>query len=218
MRVVALLGLGMDPRAVRNLSALAPIEVHHHIEHQKDESLHDYAIRWGRHLQLKSTDIVLGMSFAGPMALEMAHHFQLKGCILVSTFTGSKELPISHRRALRLGLHRWIPYRFGWWVGKRWARRNQILGQDNAEAIRAIERRTDPQFYRWVIDALGKWHGTVPYHPCLRIHGDHDRILPLKQGAPNVEIVKGNHFLLTTAEGRSAISQKVDTFIRRLAS
>lgn len=218
MRVIALLGLGMDPRAVRNLSSMVAVEVHHHIAQEKDESLHDYALRWGHHLQLKSSDVVLGMSFAGPIALEMAHHFALKGCILISTFTRPKELPASHRRALRLGLHRWIPYRLGWWAGKRWARRNQILGKGNAEAIRAIERRTDPQFYRWVIDALGKWPGTMPYDPCLRIHGEQDRVLPLKQGTPNVEVVKGNHFLLTTAEGRTAISEKVDAFIRKLAS
>ncbi len=218
MQVIALLGLGMDPRAAKRLSELVPVKVHYQIPHEPGESLHDYALRWGHHLQLHREDIVIGMSFAGPIALELAHHFRLRGCILISTFTRPDELPVVHRQALRWGLHRWIPYRLGWWIGRRWAMRNGIIAPDNARAINAIERKTDPSFYRWIIDALGKWPGVDPYNPSLRIHGTGDHIFPLPSSVPDIFFVEGNHFLLSRAQGRIAIREKVDAFIRKLAS
>ena len=218
MRVVALIGLGMDPRAVRRISSLVPVEVHHQIPHLRGESISEYAHRWAHHLQLGHDDLIMGMSFAGPIAMEMAKLYNLRGCILISTFTTPQELPAIHRRALNWGLHRWIPYRLGWWLGKRWARRNAILGKGNNVAIEAIERRTNPEFYRWIIDALGKWPGTEACGVSLRIHGTEDKILPINSETPGVEFIVGNHFLLTTAAGRLAISEKVDSFIRILAS
>ncbi|QTN39539.1 hypothetical protein HZ996_10450 [Cryomorphaceae bacterium] len=218
MRVVALLGLGMDARAVKQLSSLVNIEVHHQIPQEPQESLRAYALRWGHHLQLQAGDVVIGMSFAGPMALEMTDHFKLAGCVLLSTFVTPEELPKIHRRALRLGLHHWIPYRLGWWLGKRWARRKAILDPKNARAIAAIERKTDPSFYRWVIDALGKWEGTESSYPQLRIHGLGDRVLPLDTSTTGVEFLEGNHFLLADSSARRAMQLKIDAFLGNLAS
>ena len=218
MRVLALLGLGMDARSVKELSSLVNIEVHHQIPQEPQENLKAYAHRWGHHLQLQAGDVVIGMSFAGPIALEMVHHFKLAGAVLLSTFVTPEELPKIHRHALRLGLHHWIPYRLGWWLGKRWARRKAILGPKNAKAIAAIERKTDPSFYRWVIDALGKWEGIEQASPQLRIHGFEDRVIPLDKSTSGVEFLVGNHFLLVDPSARRAMQTKIDAFLSNLAS
>ena len=217
MRIVALVGLGMSPRLVARISEGHSIEVAPSLIHTKKESLKEYARRWADQLDLASEDIIVGFSFAGPIALEMANYKDLSGCVLVSTFRSPGEMPALHRKALQLGVHNWIPYSFGWKIGLWWAKRKGIMDARNRKSIQAIQRETPPDFYRWVLESLKNWKGAQPSCPVLRLHGTHDRIIPVSKDTSGVEFIPGNHFLLSSREALLLIQKKVDTFISNVA-
>lgn len=218
MRIVALVGLGMNPRAVSNISDRFQIEVAPTLDHHKHETLKSYARRWADELRLNSDDVVIGFSFAGPVALEMAQYKRIKGCILISTFADPKELPEFQRRALNLGLHKWIPYSLGWKLGEWWAKKKGVIHGENKKAVAAIQRATRPQFYRWVLEGLKNWEGTQPSCSVLRLHGTDDHIIPIASNTTDTFFIEGNHFLLSSREALKAIQERVDLFLSRLAS
>lgn len=218
MRIVALVGLGMNPRAVSNISDQFEIEVAPTLDHEKHETLKSYARRWADELELCADDVVIGFSFAGPVALEMAQYKNLKGCILISTFADPNELPDFQRRALNLGLHRWIPYSFGWKLGAWWAKRKGIIHGKNKKAVAAIQRETRPQFYRWVLEGLKNWEGTQPSCATLRLHGTDDHIISIASNTSDTFFIEGNHFLLSNRAALMAVQKRVDPFLSRLAS
>ncbi len=217
MRIVALVGLGMSPKQVARISKKYPVEIAPSLVHEHHETLTNYAHRWADQLQLTSEDILIGFSFAGPIALEIASYKGSKGCILVSTFGSPSEMPSVHRKALQLGLHKWIPYSIGWKFGTWWAKRKGILTVQNKRSIHAIQRETPPEFYRWVLEELKNWEGAQPSCAVLRLHGTHDRIIPVSEGTPGVDFIPGNHFLLSSREALLLIQDKVDTFISNVA-
>jgi pimeloyl-ACP methyl ester carboxylesterase len=174
------------------------------------ELLSDYAKRWSKFLHLKPGVCLIGVSFGGMVALEMAKWVKPKAVILIGSCRSSKDVPFILRMAGSLPI--WP------WVGKGFTRifprvSGWFLGAETQEQSRLLIRmylETPNDFLNWTVDAIRGWTGV----PALRskvyhIHGDKDHLIPVRNIRPNQMVQGGGHLINLTH------SKQVNNFIKK---
>jgi pimeloyl-ACP methyl ester carboxylesterase len=101
MRILLITGFALDKRAFAPLDLPPEFETFDLIPPLRREGLREYALRMAREMDLKSGDIVGGVSFGGMLALEMARAVPVRGLILIASAT--------HPRLIRRRFRMWAP-------------------------------------------------------------------------------------------------------------
>ena len=129
-------------------------------------------------------DVVVGHSLGGMVACEISALRELQQLILVSSARNPEEIS-----ALLAALHPLAsvtPFRFAQLVAAR-------LPGD----LYKMFARSDPAFMRATCRAVFEWPGLRPPYPRIhRIHGRHDRVIPLPREVDR--IVEGGHVIPIT--------------------
>ena len=81
------------------------------IAHRKNESLHDYAVRFADTIHDEQF-ILIGLSFGGMLATEIAGIKKPVKTIIISSVASANELPWYFKRAGKIGLHKALPVTF----------------------------------------------------------------------------------------------------------
>ena len=188
-------GLGADERVFQFLRLQGAVHVLRWLPPQGPaELLAAYAARLAAAVPKGQVCWLVGVSFGGVLALEIAQLRPLARVVLVSSFTGPAELPWLGRLARATGLHYLVPPQLlprlprvaQWFFGVKNGRDYQLLRQ--------ILRDTDLLFTRWAIARLLQWPGR-PTTPAIRIHGTSDRLLP--NGAAHSQYpLPGGHLII----------------------
>jgi len=186
-------GLGADERLfaaqrdIRDIHVIPWIAARH-----PRERLADYAARLAHSVDADAPFDLGGASFGGMVALEIARHLKPQRVFLI----GSCRSPASVApwlRALR-GVPVMRPPRFTISMLARW------FGATSAEHVRLFAEMleaTPLPFLRWACGAILSWSGAAELPmPVRHIHGDHDRIIPVRSVNAD-RIVPGAGHLLT---------------------
>ncbi|AMM52499.1 hypothetical protein TH61_16735 [Rufibacter sp. DG15C] len=212
--VYLLSGLGADERLFHNLKLKHPSpKVIKWIKPEPAESLSHYAQRLLP--QMEPSDqppILVGLSFGGMVAQEIAKLIPVKRVILLSSLADTNALPWHFRLGGFLKLQEWLPFNLAkkWPVPGYW-----LFGVDDPEErklFNSIVQDTDIHFLRWSLTQILKWKHQAKGFEMVVIHGDADKVLPVPQH-PNVHVLKGGEHLvvLNRAEEVSAlINQYLD--------
>lgn len=169
---------------------------------QPNESLNHYCERMAGSLSVTQPCVIGGASFGGIIALEIAKHLNPLAVLLIGSVQEPAHLP-SHVQALRplRGLVNWLPVSLfqqsaaplGSRTGCRLAPHMGGLARQFSEADRTV--------LRWSMRQLLTWsEPPVVTCPVYRIHGDRDRVLPLR-GSPDVIVRGGGHVISLTHAG-----------------
>jgi pimeloyl-ACP methyl ester carboxylesterase len=188
-------GIGADERlfaaqrAVRDVRPIPWIAPAH-----SREPLACYAARLARQLDVDEPFDLGGASFGGMIALELARHRTPQRVFLF----GSARSP----RAVGLLLRalRWlppvIPPRPLQPLVARW------FGATSPEHVRLFVdmlAATPPAFVRWASNAVFSWDGAgelpMPVH---HVHGERDRLIPVRRVHPDCVIAGAGHLLNLT--------------------
>ena len=161
---------------------------------QQNETIENYATRL---LPQIKTDkpILIGLSFAGIMAVEVAKQINTEKIILVASAKTKSEIPFYYRWAGKLGLHDLLPSKLlkqsnfitNWFFGTTSAFEQQLL--------KTILFDTNPVFLKWAINEMVGWRNLTKPENIVHIHGTADRILPFRFIDCNFEIKNGGHFM-----------------------
>ena len=206
-RLVLFSGMGADPRLFGLVRIPeAEIVTPDYLEPAPGETLVQYASRTADDMNIQPDDIVGGVSFGAMVAGEIARQRPVAGLIILGGCLRPERLPRSYRWIERLsplipdfvlGLRSWRPL-------VRW--RFAPLTRD-AETCLIEMALTYPTAQ---IIAFGRmvmgWTGVenVPC-PVLSIHGDWDRIIPVKCAEPDLILKNAGHaFTLTHADQTSS--------------
>jgi pimeloyl-ACP methyl ester carboxylesterase len=214
-RLVLFSGMGGDSRLFRAIRIPeAEIVTPDHTEPAQGETLTQYAARIADSLNIQPADIVGGASFGGMLAGEIAQQREVAGLILLGSCLRPGRLPWSYRWVERVG--RFIPdFVLGlrsWRPLVRWRFAPVTRDAETCLIEMAVSYPTAQirAFCRMVI----AWSGvdSVPC-PVLSIHGDCDRIIPLKCAEPDLILKDAGHaFTLTHADkANSAIREFLRT-------
>jgi len=140
--------------------------------------------------------ILVGLSFGGMVAMEIAKQIPVKKVILISSAKERKELPWFYRFSAKLKLQKILPYTlikrtngFTYWLFGATSAHEKAL-------LKEIFRKTPTTFLKWAINAILTWKNTEIYTHILHIHGDKDRILPYKNVKDTFCITGGGHSMI----------------------
>ncbi len=188
-------GLGADHRAFQ-LMDFGQYEIHHMkwIKPLKKERMEDYALRISSQIT-NDNPVLIGLSFGGMVAMEVAKHIAVKKIILLSSAKTRNELPFYYKWTGRLGFHHLLPESLlthsnaivNWLFGAKSTFEKQVLKQ--------ILSDTDPAFLKWAIHEIVTWRNDTINAGIFHIHGTADRILPIRFTKPDVVVFGGNHLM-----------------------
>jgi len=138
---------------------------------------------------------LIGLSFGGLMAVEVAKQIETEKVILISSAKTKYEIPFFYRFAGQLGLHKLLPTKLlkssnfitNWFFGTNSTFDKQLLKQ--------ILIDTDPTFLKWAIDKVTRWTNKTQTKNLFHIHGTSDRILPFKFVYSSSTIKNGGHLM-----------------------
>ena len=193
-KVYFLGGLGADKRAfsVLDLSFCDPVFVDW-IKPVPRESLSHYATRLRRQIP-EDHPIVVGVSFGGMLACEMAKADPLMKVIIIASNKSANEFPFYLRLGKYFPVYRWLPHT----LIKSWRSLNWMLGvKDKAQRklLSDIVADIDPAFLKWAIDAILHWREKNAPVNVTHIHGTADKLLPFRYVKADYKIQGGTHLV-----------------------
>ena len=159
------------------------------------ETIIDYAKRMGENIK-EENPVLMGLSFGGMMCIEIAKHMQVEKVILISSIKSVKELPGWMKAAGMLRLNRIFPMRSSKFTEAIQNRNLGISSPEEIELVRSYRRNTPQKYMDWAINEVlnwrNSWHPAIVYH----VHGDADRLFPIRKLTPTHVIKGGGHFMI----------------------
>ena len=177
------------------------------IKPEKNESLANYALRLAERIDTSQPFALIGLSFGGMLASEIAKRYKPAVTILISSIPVSTHLPGYFRIAAKLRLHKLVP--IGLLKTASGVKRifTRETSEDKKLILQAI-RESDPAMIRWSMHAILSWKNDCMPQPVCHIHGTSDEVLPIKYTQPTHAINRGGHMLVLTA------AEKVNDIIK----
>jgi len=197
MKAYFIPGLAADKRVFRHIQLpgnftpvflewIAPI---------KDETLPQYAYRLAEQIEINEPFIIIGLSFGGMLAVEIAKKYPAGQLILIASIPSHQHLPGYYRAAYRIGLHHIIGVNL---IKKAvyFKRYFTSESQEDKKMIREMARDMDPRFIRWAIKAIVEWETDDRELVTHHIHGTRDIILPLSFTKAEYTIRGAGHLMI----------------------
>lgn len=177
---------------------------------KENETLQAYALRL-KEAYIPDDAIIVGLSFGGMLATEIAKQFPLSKAILLSSAKTSSELPPYYRIGKLMPFHKWTPYALQKWFMLRIKWLFGISSKQAEQIYEDIIKRSDPRFNTWAVDAILNWKNEIIPRNIVHVHGTRDRILPHKYVNSDFTVKGGGHLMVLEQAG--VISNLIRTII-----
>lgn len=166
------------------------------IEHIPKESLSSYAKRMAEVIT-EDEVIIVGLSFGGIIAQEIAAQQKVKQLILLSSVSAKLQLPVYFRFAGLVHLPEWVPPFI-------FAQSNPVANwlfsinqSDETQLLNDFIKQSTPAYIAWALQRIFTWNPPSHGSPTIHLHGLKDRVFPsnlIKEFMP----LKGGHFSVYT--------------------
>jgi len=194
-KIYILSGLGVDKRVFDHIDFHTKnIEFIDWIQPLKNESLAHYAKRMAAIIKEDDATLI-GLSFGGILSVEISKIKKLKKIILIASAKTKYELPLFYRLIGKISLNKLLPnsilkiqnFITNWIFG--------LESESDKKLLKAILKDTDPVFLSWAINEIVNWKNTEYPKNYIHIHGDKDRIIPIRNVKKDYVIPNGGHFM-----------------------
>jgi pimeloyl-ACP methyl ester carboxylesterase len=165
------------------------------LEPLQKETLVQYALRMAAPIDVNAPFALVGLSFGGMIAIEIAKTHRPVCTILISSIPSIHQLPAYYKFAGRIRLHQIIPIGFL----QNTAILKRFFTTETAEdkrMLKALIRKSRPRFVRWALHAILTWRNTEIPKSLVHIHGTKDEILPIRFTKPTHIIRGGGHLMV----------------------
>jgi pimeloyl-ACP methyl ester carboxylesterase len=197
MKAYFISGLAADGRVFRNIQLpphYEPVFLDW-IPPLKNEILSSYAFRLSEKINPGEKFVLIGLSFGGMIAAEIAKRLHPEQVILISSVPASSHLPGYYRAASFLRLHKIVPVSF---------LRNAALlkrlftteTDEDKKMLRLMIRDSDGRFIRWALHAILGWKNNEIPENLVQVHGTRDEILPKRYTKPTHTIRGAGHMMV----------------------
>ena len=202
MKAYLISGLGADERVFSRIQLPPGYQPVHldWIAPLKDEPLEDYAKRFSKRIDVNEDFILIGVSFGGMLASEIAKIIPPQKLIIISSVGCYEELPWYFKRAGKLGLQGIVTPG----VYKRATLINRFMGagdKEMKEIVYDYVRKADPAFIKWALNAILNWKHRERNPGLVHIQGSNDHLLPCKYVKADYIISQGGHMMVFNRAG-----------------
>lgn len=198
MKVHFISGLGADERVFEYLSLPGIERIYiKWIPPRSGEAISQYARRLLPQIDTERDVILIGMSFGGLVAQEMARFISCKKVILVSSVKSEQEYDWKLNMIRYTKLYKLIPTYMikkislivgGYYFG--------VQGKNEATLLREIIDQTDSYFLEWAIGQIMTWKNNTSHTHLVQVHGACDRIFPPYRITGATLIPHTGHFMV----------------------
>lgn len=212
-KVYLLSGLGVDGRVFNNidLKEYQP-QLVEWIPPRNYEGISDYAQRLSARIEPNS--ILIGLSFGGMVAIEIAKYIPIQKLILISSASYFRQIPWLFRLWDWSKIIKILPKSFilkanpvTFWLFGITRRHEKIL-------LRQILADTDYHFLIWAVRQITQWKNTEVNTEVVHLHGTKDKLLLKPIEISSIAMLKygienGGHFMIITH------SEKITSIIKK---
>jgi pimeloyl-ACP methyl ester carboxylesterase len=199
VNVYFLAGIGGDNRIFRHIQLPPGFEIHElkNIQPERDETIGAYALRVSGQMDNSEPYVLVGLSFGGILATEIARYIHPVAIILMASVPLSSQLPSRYTSAAAQLLHDKIP------VGgyKILSLVNGLFRLDDSadkKLFREMVLQSDPEQIRWAMGAVVHWQNDRLPESLYHIHGERDEVFPVSLTRPTHIVAGAGHMLLLT--------------------
>jgi len=192
-------GLGFDNRIFSRLK-LPRYEIHHldWIEPLPKEPIGNYALRMSDKIKHDPQNcILIGHSFGGIIAQEIAAHLPIKKIILISSIKSKKEKPLNFKIVAPFGLHYLFTKKRTLKTFDYWGKHFGYDTKELQELFKKMVSDRSDNYLQWSLYQLSIWCGVnnlkMPVH---HIHGSLDKTFPFRLISPPVVKVEGGTHMM----------------------
>ncbi len=190
-------GLGADQRLFERLNLqnhrVHPVEW---VEPDTDESLAVYCKRLAKQIAANNNSILIGVSFGGIVAIELAKLIHPKKIIIISSIKATSEKPWHFELLSHLFLHRLVSPQLLQFLLKLLRPMFGRMTNDDYELFKSMIEDANPRLLSWGIESVLKWRSPSIDSEIVHIHGDRDLIFPIKKIKAAKIIKGGNHYMV----------------------
>lgn len=192
-------GLGADERIFQRLTLPGTVHCLRWLEPLRpDEPLRDYAARLAVVIPPDQPCWLVGVSFGGPTALEIACLRPQARVVLISSMESGQQRSWLLQLGRLTRADRWLPVRLmrhlpalgRWFFGVS-------NGKRASQIFMEILSLLSPGYTHWALGQLFRWHG-CPVKPVAHLIGDRDRVFPEAWRTASHVIRGGTHFMIVT--------------------
>jgi pimeloyl-ACP methyl ester carboxylesterase len=203
--IFVLSGLGADERIFYKLNFGINNNVTHlpWITALPNEPFEAYAKRIAADIPGKENVIVIGLSFGGMVAAEIARQLPCKKVILISSAKDGSEIPRLYKLAGKIGLLKIMNLVSNKLFSTR-ATEDKML-------VQSMIQKADTSFLNWAVNTIVKLKSKPSPANLVHIHGTNDRILPYKNINATHTIKGGKHLMLVN--NSAELQQYLDLYV-----
>ncbi|MFV0605513.1 MAG: alpha/beta fold hydrolase [Niabella sp.] len=197
MKIYCLPGFGVDEKIFGNLKLNAEMSFINWLNPLTKETIEAYAKRMASSI-LDEEPVIIGISFGGMMALEIAKQQPVKKIILISSIKHGGELPLSLRWIGKLKLNRVFPVKKIQQSDRFYKTANRRLGAYTKEEqafANAYRKNASLNYINWSFEQILNWKNKTYPDGAVHIHGNKDLIFPIKYVRPTHVIDNGTHMM-----------------------
>jgi pimeloyl-ACP methyl ester carboxylesterase len=189
-------GLGADERIFSKIN-LNGYELRHipWLRPEKKENIESYAKRMAESFREKNP-VLLGVSFGGMIGIEIARQIPLEKLFLVSSIKSSAELPNWMKVVGKMQLNKFLPVRSFKFTERVDNDRLGVSNEEEREMVRAYRRSADFVYINWAVNQVLNWRNDWLPDNLIHIHGDKDRMFPIKKISATHVIPNGTHLMI----------------------
>lgn len=190
-------GVGANDKIFQNLDLTGCDIVHiKWPKHKKGERIESYVKKLLPQIKKDTQPVLIGMSFGGIVAVELAKLIHPHRTILISSIKNYHERPLKLLFLNSIKFHRLVS---GKWVIKFRFWLQLLLGKLSKPDFALIEEmisEADIEFNEWAVDQVIHWKNEEVPDNILHIHGTRDSIFPDYYVKDAVLIEGGTHFMI----------------------
>lgn len=195
-RIYCISGLGADEKIFTHLD-IDGYELRYipWIRPHKKETIDSYAKRMAKHIKDENA-ILIGVSFGGMIGIEIAKQLPLRKLFIVSSIKSVLEMPRWMKMAGTLKLDKILPVRLHKYTEKIDNKRLGVSNKEEKEMVRAYRKNADLVFVDWAISQIVNWKNGWQPENIIHIHGEKDKIFPIKKLNPSFVVKDGTHMMI----------------------
>lgn len=190
-------GMGLDERLFYRLNFQAP-NVHfiQWIEPLKRESLEDYARRMLEQVPTEGNNTLIGISFGGILAIEMAKLKRIQQVIIISSIKTRAELPFFFRFIKYIPFYKLSKPEWRRKTRERWGKYFGLFDKEALDFFEDMFEKSSETYKDWAIGQIANWKNFDYPANLVHIHGTKDLVFPFKRVKDVIQIEGGTHFMV----------------------
>jgi hypothetical protein len=162
---------------------------------EKDESIQEYAKRMIEQIH-HDNPVLIGVSFGGVLVQEISKLIAYKKLIIISSVKQSSEIPPHMQFARETGVYKFLPFGL----------LNYITEIEKLPVGNLIRKRlklykqylsvNDKVYLDWAVKQMVCWQQDKPIEGIIHIHGDKDKVFPVKHINEYINVEGGTHIMI----------------------